>query len=296
MRAALPLAMGVILTFVIPPSGIAGQHASLWPGRAVPSLPANVEPVPDWSWASSTVPLLPVPQVNTPGVAKTTALSALVPGLGQHTLGQGRKWAYWAVEAVGWVLYVDRRRAGGQLKDEYRTFAWDEARIQAGARIDGDFGYYETLSKWTRSGAFDGDPAAPGVQPETDPTAYNGSIWALATQIFLPGGPGVPDTDPQYRRALQYYHDRAYSADFLWDWTGTGMAQDEYGGLITSSDDRFRQATNVLGAIIANHVVSAVDAYLTARGIATPSEIRVAPTLGPGGGGWSTWVQLPLSR
>jgi hypothetical protein len=296
MRAAMPLWVGVLLALAIPRAEIEGQTAPLWQQRSAFALPANAEGVLSWSWTASPVPLQPVPQVTTPGVAKTTAFSALVPGLGQHTLGQDRKWAYWAVEAIGWVLYVDRHRAGGELRDEYMTFAWDEARIQNGARIDGNFGYYETLSKWNRSGAFDGDPGAPGVQPETDPTAYNGSIWALAMQIFLPGGPGVPESDPQYQRALQYYHDRAYGTDFLWDWTGTGVAQDAYGGLITSSDDRFRQATNVLGAIIANHVVSAVDAYLSVRGIATPSEVRVAPTFGPGGGGWSTWVRIPVSR
>jgi len=296
MRVALSLAAGILIAIVVQPTALEGQNKSLWQ-RPVPALEASAAPgVGAWSWTSSPVPRRPLPQAVAPSVAKTTVLSALVPGLGQHTLGQERKWAYWAVEAVGWVVYVDRHRAGNDLQEEYKEFAWDEARIQTGARMDGSFAYYETLTKWNRSGSFDGDPGAAGVQPETDQTAYNGSIWALATQIFLPGGAGVPETDPQYQRALQYYLERAYGTDFLWDWTGTGQAQDEYGGLITSSDDRFRQATNVLGALIANHVVSAVDAYLSVRGIATPSEVRFAPSFGPFGTEWSAWVQIPVPR
>lgn len=260
---------------------VAGPRASAWgllpsriaTGRVAP--PRDEGPV-----------LVPVPAAAAPyrqdgdgGVSpgRATFASALVPGAGQHLLAQRRKWVYLALEVVGWVAYVDRRGAGNDLRDAYRDFAWEEARVQSDPRIDGDWEYYETLTHWERSGLYDADPAAVGVQPESDPATYNGSIWELATKLFLPGGPGTPPQDPSYQRALAYYEERGYGTEFLWDWTGTGGAQGEYVDLISASDRRYRQATNVLGAIIANHVVSAADAFLSSRGVPTPAELRVMP-------------------
>jgi hypothetical protein len=204
--------------------------------------------------------------------------SLLVPGLGQRMLGQRRAWVYAGLELVGWALYVERRRAGGDFRDRYRDLAWDVARIQAGPRVDGAFSYYETLTEWTRSGAFDADAGSPGLQPESDATTFNGSIWQRASGLFLPDGPGVPTNDPGYVRALEYYTERAYGPDFLWDWTGTGDARRDFGELIHESDERFRQATNLVGAVLANHVVSAIDAYLSARGLGARLDVGVAPS------------------
>jgi hypothetical protein len=149
-------------------------------------------------------------------------------------------------------------------------------------------------SNW---GLFDADPQTPGIQPETDPATYNGSIWELASSLFLPGGPSTPPSDPGYQRAIEYYSARGYSTEFLWDWTGTGGAQAEYGDIISESDSRYRQATNVLGVIIANHVVSSVDAYLSARGVPTPTEVRFASVRAPDGQmSWTADVRLALGR
>lgn len=225
--------------------------------------------------------------------ATATLLSLAVPGVGQRWLGQRRGWAYLALEAIGWAFYLERRGAAGDLRDRYRDLAWEEARIQGGPRLDGDFEYYETLTQWARSGAFDTDPATTGVQPESDPATFNGSIWARAVGIFLPGGSaGVSPTDPGYVNAVDYYADRAYGDAFLWDWSMDPTAQFDFAELIERSDDRFRQATNVLGVVIANHVVSAVDAYLATRGAAPPVELRAAP--GPVGAGWLWTARLRL--
>lgn len=220
----------------------------------------------------------------------------MLPGAGQHLLGRDRKWVYLAVEALGWGLWVDRRARGGDFREQYRDFAWNEARIQSTLRVDGDFDYYETLGKWLRSGSFDVDAEAPGLQPEGDASTFNGSIWSLARRIYLSGGPDSPPGDPRYQRALDYYRDRAYATELLWDWTGTGEARDTYASLIEQSDRRFRQATNVLGAIIANHVVSAVDAFVTARGPVVPAELRVVPSLAARGTRWTTTLRWLTPR
>jgi len=225
-----------------------------------------------------------------------TLLSLALPGLGQHALGQNRKWIYGAIEVAGWVAFFERRGAGGEYRDRYRDFAWTEGRLQVGGRIDGDFDYYETLSKWGQSGAFDTDSGLAGVQPEMDATTYNGSIWTLASQIFIPGGGPVPETDPAYQSALAYYTQRAYGTAFLWDWSAVPGGREELGALIEASDDRFRQATSALGIVIANHLVSAVDAYLSSRGQGVAARLRVVPNPLAVGPAWSAVLTVPVGR
>lgn len=242
--------------------------------------------------AEQEIPGLPVEQDSSrlsagqessgPSAGRAALLSAVLPGAGQYALGQRRSWVYLALETVGWAFWADRRSAGKDLRTRYRDFAWTEARLWTGARIDGDFEYYERMSKWRSSGLFDADPATEGVQPEADPATFNGATWVLATGIFLPGDGSTPETDPRYQSALEYYRDRAYGPELLWDWTGKEAEQEEFGSLIRRSDDRFRQATNLLGLVLANHAVSMVDAYVSARAPAVTVRSGFAPTAARG--------------
>ncbi len=224
------------------------------------------------------------------------ALSVIFPGAGQHVLGQARKWVYGALEIGAWAFYVERRRAGGHYRDRYRDFAWMQARLQTAPRLDGDFEYYETLSHWTRSGAYDRDPSVAGVQPELDSATFNGSIWSLAAAIYLSGDTGAPETDPAYPSALAYYASRAYGPEMLWDWSGAPGAQQEFSGLVDASDQRFRHATTLLGVVIANHLLSGVDAYVSSRGGAPAgTSLRVLPGRTPGPT-WDLVLTIPTPR
>lgn len=192
-------------------------------------------------------------------------LSLLLPGAGQLVQGQKRGWAYATLEAVGWVFYVDRRRSAASHRDRYRDLAWETARVRAAPRMEGDFTYYERLTQWARSGRFDGDPESPGVQPETDASTFNGSIWDRARRIY-----GVPSGDPDasgYEPALEYYGERAYGEAFLWDWTEDPEARERFRSLIRTSDARYRHATLALGLLFANHLISAADAFVSVRGL-----------------------------
>lgn len=231
------------------------------------ALPAQAQQArPDWAWRQRPAPLAVEPRIQGSMAQGGNAVASLVlPGAGQHRLGQTRKWAYLAVEATAWALFFERRHRVGDLRDRYRDLAWTAARIQGPTRVDGDFEYYETLSQWLRSGTFDQDPARGGVQPEPDPTAFNGSIWERARAIFFPAGQQVVEGDPAYSSALGFYEANAYGSAFLWDWSTNPGAQGELRDLIRGSDDRFRQATAALGAVLFNHVVSAVDAYVSGR-------------------------------
>ena len=259
MRRAVPVAL-LSVTVAAAPTASAAQ----W--RADPT----------WSQAAQAALASP------PAPLAPTLLSLGLPGAGQHVLRQDRKWVYVALELVGWGLWLERRASARGYRDRYRDYAWETGRIQSGTRVDGDFDYYERLTKWARSGAFDADPSSAGVQPETDASTYNGSVWSLASRIYLPPGAPPPVTDPAYQSALGYYQERAYGPGLLWDWSAASGDRRELARLIQESDSRFGHATTVLGALIANHLLSAADAYLSARGRASPARVRVAPAAGWG--------------
>lgn len=292
----LPIVAGLLVAPGVAPHAATGQSllAPRFPPTPRISSTTGPSPTPGSLRRTASEPDdRPGPQAEPVAAPALAALlSAVVPGAGQHVLGQRRKWAYLAVETVGWIVYADRRSAAHDLRSRYRDFAWTEARLQAMERIDGGFDYYETMSKWQRSGLFDADPATPSVQPESDESTYNGTIWARAEQLYLQGGTGVPETDARYQSALQYYSERAYSTEFLWDWTGTGTAQQEFGALIRASDDRFRQATNALGFVVVNHLASMVDAFVSARAPATTVRSALVPAAMPGGPVWTTRVDV----
>ena len=247
-----------------------------------------------WSWQTEPTFGTYERQEIEPPSAADALWSLAVPGLGQHRQGRATKWIFLAVEVAAWSVYLERRADGGDLRDDYRDFAWEHARLQAGARVDGDFEYYETLSKWEQSGAFDRDTDATGIQPQEGSETYNGMIWARAQGIFLGGG-GQPG-DPGFAQALEYYQQRAYGAGFLWNWSPDPDGRAQLGELISESDSRFRQATTAMGIVIANHVAAAVEAFVEARAIKTPASIDFAPRRGARGLGWSATLRVPVGR
>ena len=199
------------------------------------------------------------------GPGQAFLYSALVPGLGQRKLSKGRWLAYLAVEGATWIVYGQARRSATDRRDQYRDLAWDVGRTFNGTRVDGDFPYYEAMEKFELSGAFDTDPAAAGVQPQSDLSTFNGQAWSLATQIhFSPGANPLPG-DPEYEEALADYRVRAYEERFEWSWAGQSTAWTDYMDLIESSDGSFRRASQFLGVVIANHLISGIDAFLTSR-------------------------------
>lgn len=173
---------------------------------------------------------------------------------------------YVALEAVAWYLHLDRRWSGHDLRDAYRNLAWEVARSGTGPRVVGDFEYYERLTIWPRSGSWDTEPGLPGLQPETDPATYNGTIWERAREIHFGPDPGsVGPDDPEFQLALAYYEERAYPPELLWDWTNGGDDRQRFTRLVEESDEDLKEATVMMGVIVVNHVLSATDAYVSAR-------------------------------
>lgn len=233
----------------------------------------------------------PLPRADATAAVEAFGASLLLPGGGQWLQGQRRSYAYLAVEALGWALFLHGRHRGAGLRDRYRELAWRVARDGRGTGPDvPGFEYYEALARYGASGAWDRDPGRPGLQPELDPGTYNGRIWALARELH----PGETE-DEEGSKALEYYREHAYTPDLWWDWSRNPEAADRYRRLIDDSDGAFRRATAVLGVIAANHVLSAVDGFLSVRLAAEP-EPRGRSALAPisRDGRWRVEVHVPV--
>jgi hypothetical protein len=225
--------------------------------------------------------LAPV-QVDADGTAKLGWLrpfaSALVPGSGQLMAGQDRGVVYMALEAVVLVQLLSSRNEAGQERDRYKELAFNVARAPfSPARLDTVFEYFEQVERFVESGPFDTDPG-PGLLPPTDESTYNGSVWKLARETFLPD-PEVPDTTTQeYQGAVEFYRSHAVGPNFQWSWRDAGLEQDLYRRSIMRSDDAFRRSTQYLGVLLMNHLLSAIDSYVSYR-VGQSSAVRLRSSL-----------------
>ncbi len=202
--------------------------------------------------------------------------SLLLPGAGQLLGGQDRGAVYLATEIylVSRFLQLDREAA------------YDVARLAySPARRATVFEYYEQMERFAESGRYDVD-SGPAFVPETDTRTYNGSVWLLARRTFWEDPNVPPDpTSPPYWRALQFYQARAIGPGFQWSWRDHSLEHEVFRETIRRSDDGFRRAQNQVGLLLANHVVSAVDALISSRLAAVvrrPAALHT--TVGPRGG------------
>jgi hypothetical protein len=193
-----------------------------------------------------------------------TIASALIPGTGQAIMHQRRSLAYLVLEAAGVGFYIRENRDGSRQRDRYREISLSVARAPFSPDgRKGDWDYYERMEKYEASGVFD---ALPGgvVDPEADPATYNGSVWLLARQTFWRDAnvPPAP-TSGEYLAALAFYTNRAVTPEFRWSWLGAPEAFQKYRSAIAQSNSSFKSAEKTVSLIIANHFLSAVDAYVS---------------------------------
>jgi hypothetical protein len=121
------------------------------------------------------------------------------------------------------------------------------------------------MTHYLEAGRFD-LVAGGGLEPETDSSTYNGSVWLLARRTFWSDPGSAPDTtSAEWQRAISFYRNRAYDQAYRWSWTNAPAEYSMFVGLIRESNVANRQALQNLGLIIANHVLSTVDAFITVR-------------------------------
>ncbi|HEY0994582.1 MAG TPA: hypothetical protein VGD77_01200 [Gemmatimonadaceae bacterium] len=264
-RAAQPSGMAVAQGGDVAGARIASPDAALPPSAAARAIPTV-------AWGAL------VPRWTAP------IGSLLVPGLGQLRLRQDRFVAYAGAELYLWTKYAKDMRELHRQRQAYKTLARDVARyFFSRTGPDGDWDYYEVMGKdYLESGAY--SIAASGeVVPETDPATYNGHIWRLALRTYW----GNPDAPPPigsapYNEALALYKRRAVPPELRWSWRNSQLERDLYRRAISRANDSFRRATVGGSLIVANHLLSAVDAFVVLRleSVRTPDgDQRVGATV-----------------
>jgi hypothetical protein len=192
--------------------------------------------------------------------------SAAVPGSGQAMLGQDRFIAYLALETFAVLGYVDQRNAQQRATSQYQAVASNVARSLYGSdRPVGNWAYYEVMEHWIESGVFNLVPGGT-FTPEPDVTTYNGAAWLLARQTYWTDVNVQPDTNSAaYRKAIGFYLARAIQPQYRYSWRNAQLEQDVYIQKIEERNQAARDARLQLGILIANHLLSMVDAYVTLR-------------------------------
>ena len=191
--------------------------------------------------------------------------SAALPGTGQALFQQDRWLPYLAIEAFAWFQYAASRAEGRRQSRSYRTLARDVAQAPFGSTNEGDFDYYERMKHFSESGVYDLVPGAE-IDPEIDTLTSNGALWLLARRTYWADPDVAPaTTTPQYRNALTFYATRAVRPEFRYSWRNAQFEHDVFRRTIDRSNDAYRRSVEYLGAVLANHVLSTVDAYVTLR-------------------------------
>ena len=192
--------------------------------------------------------------------------SAILPGAGQAMMRQKRSLVYLALEAAGVSYYVSKHREGNRERDRYRNLSRTVARAQLSPNgPPGSWDYYESMEKYVSSGEYD-LVAGGSVDPETNWETFNGAMWLLARQTYWRD----PNTTPalesaEYRAALDFYMSRAVKPEFRWSWSSAPQAFQQYRLAIASSNSAFKNAEQIVGVVLANHFLSAIDAYASLK-------------------------------
>lgn len=192
--------------------------------------------------------------------------SLLVPGLGQALLRQDRFIAYVAMEAWGVLEFSNQRQEARRQQGQYQALAQNVARALYGPSWPlGTWAYYESMEHYLESGVFDRIPGG-DVDPENNEDTYNGAMWLLARTTYWSDPTVAPSvSSAEYRRAVNFYLDRAVRPEYRWSWRSAQLEQDLYVRTIRRSNTAFRQARMALGALLANHMLSSIDAFVTLR-------------------------------
>lgn len=152
-------------------------------------------------------------------------LSALVPGSGQLIQGDRRGWLYLGIEAAGWFSYLALHSSAAQAEEDYEQFA----------DVNWSWARYDTTGN-----------CGPGLGPSED---FEEEKEALE--------------DAYENSRDQFYQDIGEEDVYACGW-GTQSERADYLSMIDDADGLYNAASYVIGAIVLNHVVSAIDAAKSA--------------------------------
>jgi hypothetical protein len=170
-------------------------------------------------------------------------MSAAVPGAGQLAEGRNRAFAYLGLEAMAWIAHFSWKDAGDRKEVEYKSYADNHWSLQQ----------WDSLATATSTEC---------VKPIPDGVNYADARVTLISFIDA-------------RNYQHYYEDigklEAYRAgwdDFDCSSPTPGMSghRAEYRSMRAKSNDYLTMARSAITVAFLNRIVSAVDAYRTARG------------------------------
>jgi hypothetical protein len=242
-----------------------GRPAGAERARANERLAADTARIP------ATLSATPATLTETRGSRRAPLWSPIasfaLPGAGQLALRQPRAAAYLAVETYELLQLFEARRNKTRLRNEFHRTAREVARGPnfGGPLADGAWPYYEAMEEKIESGRFSlGTGGA--IIPEPDEATFNGELWLKARSIYwdFPDVPPAP-TDSAYLRAIAFYASQAVRDDFRWSWRNAEMMYNGYKGTIARYNASTRDARAAMGIIIANHLLSGIDAFASVR-------------------------------
>ena len=192
--------------------------------------------------------------------------SLIIPGTGQLLAHQDRGAIYLAAEVYLVSRFIQLDHEATREAARFQSLAFDVARAPySPEKKDTVFEYYEQMERFPESGVYDADTGA-GFKPESDASTYNGSVWLLARRTFWSDPDVQPDPSSEaYINAVNFYLNHAIGPGYQWSWRDHSLEHTEYRESIHRSDNAFRTAQNQIGVLLANHVLSAVDALISAR-------------------------------
>ena len=207
----------------------------------------------------------------------TPLASAVLPGSGQLVMRQRRGVPYLAAEAFLLLQYFSVRDDAREFRNEYQRLAEVARSFFTNQFPAGDFEYYERMEQFVESGGYDLDRNGT-FQPEVDTLTFNGFTWRLARRTYWEDPDVEPPRDSDaYLRAVEFYEERAVRDEFRWSWQNAQLEQDLFRQTIQRSNSAFRRTSQYLGVLIANHALSAIDAFVMLRlsRASGPGEYRI---------------------
>lgn len=166
-------------------------------------------------------------------MGKALALSLLLPGAGQHYLGNhARARTMYVAEAGVWTAFAYFRVQGHNRRDRYEEMA----ELFAGVSGDRDDDYYRALAYYLTS------------------DEYNIDVMRDARFRY------PFDRDKQ----LDYFEANALFGDDAWEWERPDYLR-EFARTRTASKESYRRAVLTTGFAVLNRVVSMIDVYLSFR-------------------------------